>query len=313
MKIDCKFVQEHLSAWMDGELEGAFTDGVQQHLATCTSCARELVHFQKLNQLAHSFSADSSHIPLWEMIEQRMNLRTDGQVLKNCDSSKLGSIRIKSRLGSRPWRAIFGVAACFAATVLMIVIIGRPWATNRNSMDRSAVEQATNVSLNLQPVVEQFQSDPQASIRTLKKHYNLEDLSLADADESFGRLTYVSKYWNDDALPGSATPESTMLLSLSSCQCPKGKCTCGDGGCNCVVSVCRRPDGSIFLVFEQCQSQSVSFGNLPVKIVKRNGLEVQETWFRGVSAISFDWLSGKVVVVGLRSDSEVDSLFANNF
>lgn len=312
MNIDCKFVQDHLSELMDGELEVASIEGVRRHVVDCNSCARELVQFEKINQLARSVSSCAVQIPSWETIEQGLPFHKDNEKLCNYDSSKSMRFRSGSNLIAGPWRIMLGVAVSFAATVFLIVGVGKPWGANRSSPRSEAIPQATNASLNLQPLVEQFASDPRASIRTLNHRYKFEDLSLDDADASFGRSTYVSKSWKNQSLPGSASPESTKLLSLPSCQCPEGQCTCGEGGCNCIFSICKRPDGSVFLVFEQCDSQSIEFGSLPVVTGRRNGVEFQETRFDDVRAISFGWLSGKVVVVGLRDDSEVEALFADN-
>lgn len=313
MTIDCKFVQEHLSAWMDGELEAKSQAEVQQHLGTCDRCSLDLAHFEKLGQMARSCTVGTCSPPSWDLIEQKICSRDDDQNLIGRDPTMQSRI-YGTRLfpGSRQWRAIASVFVTFAAIVLVIVSFGRLWPLHNLSKDHATTHNASNVSLNLQPVVELFQDDPQASINALKGQFTLEDFTLAEADANFGRSTYVSTFWNDRALPGSAKPSSTVLLSLPSCPCPKGQCTCGENGCNCIASICQRPDGSIYIVFEQCQAQKVGFGTLPVENVKRNGYEFQEIRFGGTRAISFDWSSGKVIVVGLRNDSEVESLFAND-
>ena len=64
-------------------------------------------------------------------------------------------------------------------------------------------------------------------------------------------------------------------------------------------------------MFEQCKSQAISFGDLPAQIVKRDGREIQQVTVNGTKAISFNRDNGKVTVVGLRNDAEIDSLFAS--
>jgi len=311
MTVDCKFVQEHISAWMDGELRAESKDEIQKHLDSCDKCARELTQYEELSRLARSFTLGTSSLPAWELIEKRISGRNASQEVTTSEStSKSSSYSESPWRRSRSWRTLAGVLATMAASVLLVVSTGRPWISS-NQLPDHWIDEHTNVSLNLQPLLELLLNDPHASIDALRDHYTLSDLKLADADANFGRPTFLTTLWKARGLPGSASPGSTMLLSLPSCQCPKGQCTCGEGGCNCIASICQRPDGSIYLVFEQCVSQKVSFGNLPVEIVKRNGHEFEEVRFGHTLAISFDWLSGKVVVVGLRNDTEVDSLFAS--
>lgn len=167
------------------------------------------------------------------------------------------------------------------------------------------------MAVNLQPVLELFQLDTHAAIDALKSQFVLNDVDLADADVGFGRPTYVSMAMKDHVLPGGATVASTKTFSFPSCHCPEGHYTCGPGGCNCIAGNCERSDGSTYLVFEQCKLQAISFGDLPVQIVKRDGREIQQGTVNDTKAISFNRANGKVTVVGLRSDTEIDSLFTS--
>ena len=87
---------------------------------------------------------------------------------------------------------------------------------------------------------------------------------------------------------------------------------CGPGDCNCVACVCERPDGSTFLVIEQCQGQNVTFGDLPTQHVRRGVHELQMTG--GEQGLAVTWTANETrkVAVGLRDLDEMDQLLAVN-
>ena len=78
-----------------------------------------------------------------------------------------------------------------------------------------------------------------------------------------------------------------------------------------MACICERPDGSTYLVLEHCQSQAVSFGDLSVRLVNRGDRKIQQVMVDGTHTISFDQEGGTVTVVGLRGDTEIESLFAS--
>lgn len=310
MKFDCQLFHEHFSEWMDSELDIDTSHKMQQHVGNCEFCSQELAEFQSIDQLARSLPGELSCPPSWDLIEKRIINREGAQISNQYQSGLESHDRTFPQSRSR--KASLGMLFAVTASVILMVSLWRLNQTDSGSPDKVPEEFAIKKVLDLQTVIEQFQHDPQASLNTLNDHYEVKEFSLDAADSNFGRSTYVSTVLRDRDLPGFAQPEATKLLSLPSCHCPKGECTCGESGCNCIVSICQRPDGSIYLVFEQCRTQMVEFGNLPVEVVKRDGFEFQEIHVGTTRAISFNWSTGKVVVVGLRNEAEVELLFANN-
>ena len=96
------------------------------------------------------------------------------------------------------------------------------------------------------------------------------------AEAEFGRPTFLQASMKRNALPGNARMVSTKLIQFPYYKCLNGACTYGPGGCNCVACFCERPDGSTYLVLEHCKSQSVTFGDLPVQLVKRGNRHLQQ-------------------------------------
>jgi Putative zinc-finger len=302
MTMNCDMVREQLSAFMDDELSSETAAEVQLHLDVCESCAEELAQFKLLGELARVSVKSSVALPSWDAIEQRLS-RTETTVRLASNDHVNG---VTESYRNVKWSTLAGAVIALAATVLLFAKLTTPDHDNHSTSNQASV-----AAVNLQPVLELFQRDTQAAVNALRSQFALSEVDLADADVGFGRPTYVSTAMKDHVLPGGATVASTKTFSFPSCQCPEGHCTCGPGGCNCIACVCERPDGSTYLVFEQCKSQAVSFGDLPVQIVKRDGREIQQVTVNGTNAISFNRADGKLTVVGLRSEAEVDSLFAS--
>ncbi len=300
--MNCNTVRDQLSAYMDGELTDETAAQVQQHLAGCESCSHELALFEQLCMLVHAHVEPSTQPPAWELISQKLN---DSALAAGIASTDLWN-RGLAPVRSRNWKTLTGAIVALAATILLVANVMIPKREDQQSMN-----QASMAAVNLQPVLERFQGDAFSAINALKSQFTFQDIALADADADFGRPTYVSTAAQTHTLPGDATVASTKTFSFAFCKCPKGQCLCGPGGCQCVACVCERPDGSTYLVLEHCKSQTVSFGDLPIQLVKRGGRDVQQVTIDGTETISFDRTSGKITVVGLRGESEIETLLAS--
>ncbi len=305
MTMYCNSVRDQLSAYMDGEMPPALAAQVEQHLSACESCAKELGKFKQLSNLARDHVESAGLPPAWATIAAKLDHSVNGS------ATAAGSSTIHRNRGLAPdrslnWKTISGAIVALAATVLVIANMMTP-----NHETHPTMNQASVAAVNLQPVLELFRSNAPAALNALASQFTLKDVALADADADFGRATYVSTAATKHTLPGDAMVKSTKTFSFPFCQCPEGQCTCGPGGCHCIACVCERPDGTTYLVLEHCKSQAVSFGDLPVQLVKRGDREVQQVTIDGMKTISFDRLAGKITVVGLRGESEIETLMAS--
>ncbi len=305
MTTNCNSVRDQLSAYVDGELSPALATQVEQHLTDCESCSKELGEFKHLSNLARVHVESTGQPPAWATMAAKLDHSVNGTALA-ASSSTAEQNRGLAPVRSPNWKTISGAIVALAATVLIVANMMTP-----NHETHPTTNQASVTAVNLQPVLELFQTNAPAALNALESQFTLKDVALSDADADFGRPTYVSTAAKEHTLPGDAMVASTKIFSLPFCQCPKGQCTCGPGGCNCVACVCERPDGTTYLVLEHCKSQAVSFGDLPVQLVKRGDREVQQITIDGTETISFNRPSGKITVVGLRGESEIETLMAS--
>lgn len=304
MTMNCNSVREQLSAYMDGEMSPAMAAQVERHLSGCELCTKELAGFKQLSHVVRVHVERSGQPPAWETIAAKLDV--SGSTLAAGSSTTGRKLEPALVHSSRRWRTIAAAIVALAATVLIVANMMTP-----HDETHPTTNQASVAAVNLQPVLELFQKNGTAAMDALASQFTLKDVALADADADFGRATYVSTAAKANRLPGDAMVASTKTFSFPFCQCPKGQCTCGSGGCHCVACVCERPDGTTYLVLEHCKSQAVNFGDLPVQLVMRGDREFQQITIDGSETISFDRPSGKITVVGLRGESEIETLLAS--
>lgn len=311
MNVNCEFVQENVSAFVYSELGTELTAAVHAHIAECEHCSRLVLQATKLNQLARMIPPPKNALPAWELIESRLAAKASKMTVKIDQPSQQSVLPNRAKRDRISWSLVSGMAIAMAASLFLMVKVLFPPSPNQSPIAHLPGDHTTHASLELQSVIEQFRVDPRAALDALRSQFNLSEYSLTQADASLGRPTFVSHIKQNAGLPGKASLISTVVLSFPSCQCAFGECTCGEGGCNCIANVCQRPDGTVYLVFEQCKSQSIDFGDYPIQIVNRGVKQLQQVIIDDIRAVAFDWEAGKVAVVGLRDDDEINSLFAS--
>ena len=301
MQNVCHLIRDQLSAFMDGELSADQRVQVQEHLEECPACSRELRQFRQLGELARRCAQPLGCQPVCTSIAPSL----DSKSIAGLNASKSLVQLLMSRAGRREWK-VGSLLAFTVASLVAIAILVFP----DHHHDGQHFQQLSS-AVNLQPVLERFPYDAQEAFEELQAQYVWRDVALADVEFGPGHANYVTALSKHFGLPGDAKVAATKSFSLHSCPCLGKQCNCGPGGCQCVTFVCQRTDGSIYLVLEQCKSQSVTFGVLPVQLVSRSGREIQLVTVDGTSSISFSYSAGKITAIGLRGDAEIDMLLAS--
>ncbi len=310
--MNCEQACELMSAYFDGELEsgaGGTRDEVRDHLAACIDCAGKLRSFEQIRLLASSQKSGQRVPPPWEMIAVRLVEISSAASSAGTDHASIdgtkSAVSILQQMRNRRL-ALGGLLALAASAILFFSLRGTSPHESRST------NQASVATLDLQPFMELFNTDSDKAMATLASQHPTTDVTLATAEAEFGRPTFVQRSASSNSLPGKAQLVSTKLVQFPYCKCPKGACTCGPGGCSCVACVCQRPDGSTYLVLEHCKSQSVTFGSLPVQIVRRKDRDLMQVEADGTTAISWEQNGERLTAIGLRGFQEIDTLIANN-
>ena len=310
--MNCKQACELMSAYFDGELDsvtGESQNEARDHIASCEACAKELRSFEQLRNLAASQTDRQLTPPSWESIEARLNHISSAAFSADTDHASTCGIKPVPRDLPHKRTQLFALGGLLtlAASALLSFTLRVP-----PQKEGTSTSQASVATLNLQPFMELFGTDADKAMATLASQHPTADVTLAKAEAEFGRPIFVQTSVSSNSLPGDAHLVSTKLVQFPDCKCPKGACTCGPGGCSCVACVCQRPDGSTYLVLEHCKSQSVTFGNLPVHIVKRGDRHLQQVEVEGTTAISWEHDGERLTAIGLRGSQEIDTLLAKN-
>ncbi len=331
--MNCDSVQQQLSSFFDGELSESTTTDVHAHIQTCPACQAELAAFERLS-VSLAFP-QSSEPPSWSAIQAGLSANKP-TVLR---AGKETTADDREGRRSKWFRDALVIAASLAASILILAWTLQsndgPSQVAQSDSSRSPMiagdatrphdEVATSgphghsghhdhshngevaAVVDLHETLKLHASGTDAAMQGLASRYNGKAASLSEVIESFGHQPSIQSI-----LPASVKLVSTQLLEMPQCNCSEGECTCGPGKCNCVAAVCQRPDGSTFLVVEQCRGQDVSFGDAPTQIVKRGGQDLKVGKSGEAIAVSWKAPGGRLTAFGLQSLDELDQMLAMN-
>lgn len=303
----CQTVIEQLSAHFDGELSQALSGDIESHISHCESCRGELRRFGRIRDLVSASSLDGSQPPPWAAIAAQLQAEQAAPVAVPSNPPSMRTTQSKAK-------DILVIAASLAASFLIFSWAWRASDHSTQVADSGHSHQADHSShamnataISFQDTVSLQQQNTGLAMQSLASKYAGREASADEVVKNVGFRPMAKS-----PLPSGAKLVSTHLLKLPQCSCVDDKCTCGPGDCNCVVCVCERPDGSTFLVIEQCKGQKVNFGELPVQLVHRSNHELLMTGNEKGLAVAWTANQTRKVAIGLRDLSEMDQLLAAN-
>ncbi|WP_345327599.1 anti-sigma factor family protein [Novipirellula rosea] len=300
----CETVVEQLSAHFDGELSVSLSEDIDSHLTQCEACSAESRSFGRISDLVGTSTLRDLQPPPWAFVAERLQVEPTTPVTLPSDSSSAKSGRSKLR-------DVMVIVASLAASIIILAWTWRP-AEEPTQMAHSGHSHHSGhamnaAAINFQDTVSLQQQDIGLAMQTLAKKYEGREASLDEVVKNVGFKPIVQS-----PLPSGARLVSAQLLTMPQCNCVEGECMCGPGLCNCVACVCERPDGSTFLVIEQCHGQNVNFGDLPVQLVQRGDHELHVTSNEKSLAVTWTANRTRKVAFGLRDLNEMDQLLAVN-
>lgn len=287
--MECHHVMNRLSDYFDGELPPSNADEFARHFEVCEQCASALKEFSKLSDLVHLPVPADSGPGAWNRLSAKMNTQSSSE--------------LKSELRSRKGGLMVAGILALAATLLVVFGLRNRFDGNSDHSHSDSV--ATTIDYS--ELVSNVSDHARSAMDSFSTKYEGEEVTLETAKERLGYMPSVSK-----ALPAGVELVSTRVLKLPECQCAHGKCTCGPNGCNCAASLCKRSDGTEFVVLEHCKSQDVSFGSLLALNAKFGNQDVQ--WIESPNNdFSASWLSHdrRITAVGLKNADEAIGLMAS--
>lgn len=298
----CQKAAEHLSAYFDEELSGDDANQMRQHVETCQQCQAELQSFVRIRALTTQYREPVTAAPSWETFAARMRA-----VQEPVKPASIGPESLRSK-----WKDVMTIVIALAASVLIFLSVRRPDSPDGDANPHShshstAMAGVVPTPINFQELISDFQHDAKRASDMFSSLYDGKEVSIDEAEQDLGYRPQAKK-----SLPAGVQLVSTRLLKLPECDCAEGECLCGSDGCNCVACICERPDGSTFMLVEKCKSQKVSFGDLPVQVVRRYNRELQVSQIEKGLAVSWEGTHARMTAIGLRDENELEVLLAAN-
>ncbi len=298
--MECQDAAAQLSAYFDDELASEMADRVSQHVESCQTCQAKLQSFAGIRKLATQYREPAAQAPSWETFAARMNT-----VQLAPDQMPNGRRRLKD---------VAIIIAALAASVVILLSVRQPERSDEHAVAQQhshshagAMAGMPSTPIDFQDVVLGFNQNSNMAVNSFASKYDGTEVSIDDAEKDLGYQPHAKK-----SLPTGVQLVSTRLLTLPECNCAEGECLCGPDGCNCVACVCQRPDGSTYMLVEKCKSQKVSFGDLPVQLVRRGDKMLQVAKSKDGIAVSWEGSQARMTAIGLRDASELDVLLAAN-
>lgn len=185
--------------------------------------------------------------------------------------------------------------AIAASLILLAVVRLQPVNGPAQAYNAATVDLSEYVNLAAQ--------QPSLALTAMAKRFHGKEVVLGDAEDLLGYQPTIVQ-----ALPTDTRLVVTKALTLPSCECKGGECTCGPSGCNCAASLCRRKDGSEFLVLKHCRSQNISLGGMAMESSSRNAGNLQLVSSGDRFAASWVANNRRMTAIGLKDVAEAERL-----
>ncbi len=269
--VNCDWVEERLSAYIDNELCSQERLAFEAHCDHCNSCSPLTAEYQAIGTLMQQSEARVDTNSLWERLEHRL------------DNDLVVPISTKSQ--PKSW--VYAILAT-AASVAIIWFA----AKNPTSNHGDATHQHAALAVDFQEVIRTAKSEPEAALANLVAKYQGKELD-AKATESY--LGYEPAIFN--GAPEGFTRVSTHVLNMPCCKCS--------------ASICERKDGTSLIVFEHKDEQPVWFGDLPSIETQCSGKTCTIIEAAGQLAVSWKSEDRQLTMIGAIDISEVHQWVAS--
>lgn len=271
--MNCNFVQEQLSAYIDNELGPEVRQSIHSHLEDCESCRGIASQFLALGNLMRQPERALDTEAVWERVAARL------------DDNSIVTVAAKPKGALRNW--IYGVLATAAAIGLLWFAMSRDRFDDLAEHDPSHSEhQHILPTVDLQDVFQSVQNEPTTAIAKLSTRYQGQELNQV---ETIAYLGYEPALFR--SLPAGFTRTSTHVLNMPCCKCS--------------ATICTRSDGSSLVVFEHKDEQPVWLGDAATIETQCAGQPCKIVESARKLAVSWKYNDRQLTLIGANDLSEV--------
>lgn len=200
--MECREIQERLSAYHDGELPREVAETVRQHLQSCTACDAEMAAIRGMSSMMARSETQATPND-WPAIEARLH------------PARTVSEKPVWRLMSRFWPQF-----AMAASVFLAIAIGL-LALRSNTVHADTIDMSRFVA--------DFPNDPVHAEQVLLANYGGQSVNLSSQET---RLPFRSRLASKP--PADYTLKNAYVLQMPCCQCVQAIYARADGSVLCI-------------------------------------------------------------------------------
>jgi len=296
LKMNCEKMSAFISDYYDGELDASLVEEFETHMANCKVCASELSNFKAISGMLKSTHAPKiaarAVAPSWEQFATRREVPHQIQVSNSAFNPR------------RMFAYAIGVVALAASILLIVSLTSRTNPSLVAHNHKHALTNNADIAIGFEKLLDGEASQPIAALNSLSKTFDGREAAI-ESETELGYEPSISQ-----ALPSGVKLVSNRILKLPPCNCTADECSCGSARCICAASLCKRVDGSEFLVIEHCETQNVSFGHLKSELLRDENYEVQ-LMNTGKQLVA-SWITDhhRLTAIGLNDKTEALAIIA---
>ena len=291
--MNCESFEENLSVFIDDEASESVAEAMHDHVSTCERCASLVAAQNHLSQWVARSSDPICSTLTWDAISKRLEPT----------SAPLAPAPVFANKESTLWHLTkskrIKVGFALAVAVLLMTSI-LPLVSKRSSIPNNTLVS----TIDLTAVVESFSRGADQAFASLSTEFPGATYPSTDIED---RSVFTS-----ESLPEGVSLVSTKTVQLPPCCCPDGTCSCKPGDCDCVAAICKRPDGSQFLLVSHRDTYGVTLGGTQLVEKKLGEQSYQAGRLNDVLTASWKSDDRRVTAIGLRNEQEAEELIAKH-
>jgi negative regulator of sigma E activity len=276
--MNCDIVEEHLSAYIDEELDAAACLQLEEHVEQCDACRGLMSEYRSMGVLMRRSERIVDTEAVWEQVSRKL----ESPVVT------LASTEFQWR----DWAKRYGTSILAAAAGVLILVSALRYAAPDNHDTANALHDHAAMAVDFAEVFRSARTEPQIALSKLSEKYDGRELGTEEATKYLGYQPALFK-----SVPEGFTRVSTHVLNMPCCKCS--------------ATICERSDGTSLIVFEHRDEQPVWFGDSPSIETQCAGMPCKIIESAGQLAVSWRNQDRQMTILGADDLTEVNHWVAS--
>ncbi len=276
--MNCDTVAEHLSAYIDQELETVACREMEDHALQCDTCRGLMSEYREMGALMRRSERIVDTEAVWEQVSRKL----ENPVVT------LASTEFKRNALTKR----YGTSVLAAAAAVILLVSALHYVTSDKHGSANGFHTHTSMAIDFADVFRAARTEPQLALAKLSEKYDGRELGTEEATKYLGYQPALFK-----GVPEGFTRVSTHVLNMPCCKCS--------------ATICERSDGTSLIVFEHRDEQPVWFGDTPSIEMQCAGTPCKIIESAGQLAVSWRNQGRQMTIVGADDLKEVNHWVAS--